>query len=83
VRADERYAAPEVVAQQQIEFRIRYSSSLADLSPLDRLIYPALSADSPEPEPAENTIFDILAVNEIGRREALQIIAQRRPDASA
>lgn len=80
VRGDERFSAPEIAAFEQIEFRIRYSADVADLSPKDRIIYPALSADSPAEVPAARRIHDILAVLEIGRREGLQIITQRRPD---
>lgn len=83
IRGDERFAAPERMAEQQVEFRIRYSSSVAGLSELDRLIYPALAADSPEPEPDPKSIYDIVTVFEIGRREGLQIIAMRRPDVTA
>src|SRR4051812_26720077 len=75
VRGDEPFAREQVVAQQQIEFRIRYSTSVADLSPQDRIVYPALPTDDPAPD--QNLLFNILAVNEIGRREGLQIIAQR------
>lgn len=78
VRGDERFNIPQISALEQIEFRIRYSSDVAALSPQDRIIHPALSADSPEP--AVRKIHDVLAVHEIGRREGLQIITQRRPD---
>lgn len=83
VRADERFAGPQIGATEQVEFRIRYSQDVADLSPLDRIIYPALSADSPDESSTGNRRYDILAVHEIGRREGLQIIAFRRPDVTA
>lgn len=83
VKGDERFAVPELVANEQIEFRVRYSSSLLNLTPQDRVIYPALSEDSPEDEPTTRQIHEILAVHEIGRREGLQIITQRRPDVIA
>ena len=74
----ERFNAPQVAALQQVEFRIRYSADVASLSPLDRVVYPALDASSP---PADfSRLYDILAVNEIGRREGLAIIAARRAD---
>ena len=83
VRGDERFATDQTVGQEQIEFRVRYSSDVAALSPLDRVVHPALSADSPLAEPTERQIHDVLAVHEIGRREGLQIITLRRPDVTS
>ena len=78
VRGEERFASDQFIAEQQVEFRIRYSSTVADVNPLDRIIYPASSdADSPELEPQ---IFDIIEVSEIGRREGLKIVAARRAE---
>jgi SPP1 family predicted phage head-tail adaptor len=77
VSGGERQTAPQWVAREQVEFRIRYSSNVADLSPLDRLIYPVPDEGDPIPE---GSIFDIMAVHEIGRREGLQIMAARRAD---
>lgn len=78
LRAEERFTGPQIVATDQVEFRIRYSESVAGLSPKNRLIYPAMN--DPDTEVDKNRIYDIIAVNELGRREGLQIIAQRRPD---
>lgn len=78
VRGDERFSNPQISALEQIEFRIRYSDDVADVSPQDRIVYPAITADSPEPPGRK--IHDVLAVHEIGRREGLQILTQRRPD---
>lgn len=83
LRGDERFAAPQVVAEEQVEFKIRYSDNVADLSPLDRIIYPASSEASPEDDPDSRRIYNILAVPEVGRREGLRIIAVRRADAPA
>lgn len=80
---DERFAAPEAVAKEQVEFRIRYSENVADLTPLSRILHPALTedeADDPDFVPAERRIHDILAVQEIGRRVALRIVTTRRVD---
>ena len=79
VSGDERFAASQFVGKRVIEFRIRYSTALADVNPLDRIIYPAMADESP-PEPAENEIFDIQDVREIGRREGLQIFAVSRSE---
>lgn len=78
VNGDERFGGEQYVAKEQTEFRVRYSSVIANLTPQDRIIEPALQADSPSSE--ERRIYDILAVHEIGRREGLRIIASRRPD---
>lgn len=80
-RADEKNAAPQFVASQQVDFWIRWSSAVADVNPKDRVIYPAIMADlSPEDAITEGRIFDIIGVEEIGRREGLKITAARRAD---
>jgi head-tail adaptor len=74
----ERLGTDTLVAIQQVEFRIRYSPDIADLNPKDRLVYPALTADSPDP--TAHTVYDILSVAELGRNEGFAIIAQRHAD---
>lgn len=71
----------QVMASDQVEFRIRYSSEVADLSPLDRIIYPALTPPATDPEPRD--IYNIISVSEIGRREGLRIVAWCHADATA
>ena len=80
VRAGENLALPGIIATDQVTFKIRYSSEVATLNAKDRIIYPALDDGSPPAMPADAHIYDIIAVNELGRREGLSIIAQRRPD---
>lgn len=80
VRGEERFSEPSRIAEEQVEFRIHSSNDVAAISPLWRIINPALDEGSPEPIPEGHTVYDIAAVHEIGRRE-LQIIAIRRPDA--
>jgi hypothetical protein len=81
VRGDERFTAEQFVAKQQVEFRIRYSSTVADVNPLDRIIYPPdEGSPSDSPMAAESQIFDIIEVSQIGRREGLKIIAARRAE---
>lgn len=63
----ERVAAAEVSAEISTRFQIRYSSTVADLSPKDRLTY-------------EGRIYNISAVKEIGRREGLEISAAAEAD---
>jgi SPP1 family predicted phage head-tail adaptor len=79
VRGDERYSGEQIVGEEQVEFRIRYSSEMNGLSSLDRVIYPALEGGESEGD-LVRFIYDILAVHKLGRREGLQIIANRRPD---
>jgi SPP1 family predicted phage head-tail adaptor len=77
VSGDERFTQPQYAAKEQTEFRIRWAQAIADLSPLDRIIYPAVGISE---QPAPASIYDILSVGELGRRETLQIIAFRRAD---
>lgn len=77
---DERFSQPQLAAKQQTEFQVRWSGDVADVSPLDRIIYPAVTEGSPPPAIPTTNIYDILAVHEIGRREGLKIIAVRRAD---
>ena len=67
---------------EQVEFRIRWSANVADLSQRDRIVYPALADESPEDEPDNRNIYNILAIHEVGRREGLLIVTQRRSDAT-
>lgn len=83
VSGDERFAVPEIGANQQVEFQVRWSSNVADLTPLDRIIYPVVPLTSPETPTPDRSIYDIAAVHEIGRRRGLRIIATRRTDVSS
>lgn len=79
VRGEERFVrSDQRVGLDQIEFIIRYSSDVAELEPKDRVIYPALEASSDTP--TTRAIYDILAVHEVGRRQGLRIITERRAD---
>ena len=82
-RASEAGGAPAITSFEQIEFRVRYSEALAELSPKDRIICPALTAaqrvDDDYVVPERN-IYDIVGVLEINRREGFKIITNRRPD---
>ena len=76
-RGDERFTDPQYAAKQTTEFRIRYSDAVADLTPQDRIVYPAIGDGEEAPA---TSIYDVLAVHELGRRETLQILAFRRAD---
>jgi head-tail adaptor len=82
LRGEERFGGEQIVGTEQVEFRIRWSANVAELSQRDRIVYPALADESPEDEPDTRNIYDVLAVNEIGRREGLTIVTQRRADAT-
>ena len=83
LKGEERFTGEQVIGTEQIEFRIRWSANVAALSQQDRIVYPALADESPEDEPDTRNIYDVLAVHEIGRREGLLIITQRRSDVTA
>lgn len=80
VRGEERFGDPQVAAHEQVEFRIRWSQDVSGLLPQDRIIYPALSEDSPDDDALTRSTYNVLAVHEIGRREGLQIITERQAD---
>lgn len=81
VRGDEKNAAPQFVASQQVDFNIRWTASLASLTPKDRIIYPAINDDiSPADEITDAKIYDVIEVAETGRREGLKIRTVRRAD---
>lgn len=85
-KTDERFTAPEKVATEQIEFRIRYGSAVEVLTPQDRIIHPALTAEQeadPDHVIPTRSIHDVLGVSEIGRREGLKVITQRRADVTS
>lgn len=80
IAGDERLATEQVSATQQTKFRLRYGDDLADLSPLDRVIYPAMTGlSSPEIIP-DRHIFDVLEVSQLGRLDAIEVTARRRTD---
>lgn len=78
IAGEERFTTETLNAKEQVEFRIRWSSDLAELQPADRLIEPADDATS-NPIPPRS-IYDIVGVLEIGRREGLRVQTTRRVD---
>lgn len=89
VRGDERFSSDQFIASEQSEFRLRWSGAVADLSPLDRIVQPALRLSEIEGSPpsfvtdasiADRRQYDIMAVHELGRREGVQVLAARRVD---
>lgn len=83
LRGDERSSAPQWVAREQVQFKVRWRADLAKLSPLNRIIYPAIMPDvSPEDQVTGDRVFDIMEVHEVERRAWLVIRAARRADGS-
>jgi head-tail adaptor len=80
VKGDEVRASPTVQAQQQCAFLIRYSANVADLTPRDRIVFPAISSSSPPGIIQDRDIYDVLDVELIGRKEGLKLVCQRRAD---
>jgi len=78
VAGEERFSGEQLAAKEQVEFRLRWSDDLADLQPADRVVEPAGDA-STDPVPTRS-IYDIIAVHEIGRHEGLRVLTARRSD---
>lgn len=68
--AGESYKAQEVGAKISARFTIRYSPTVADVNPRDRLVHGGL-------------VYDITGVREKDRRRWLEIDAVARPDIAA
>lgn len=76
ITGEERSAAQQWIAREQTKFTIRWSPEVDDLSPLDRVVFPAEdAANSPLPS---RSMYDIIAVHQIGRNEQIIIMAARR-----
>lgn len=65
--ASEAYRAQEVGAQITTRFRVRWSPTVADLNPVDRLMF-------------EGRVYNITAVREIDRNRWLEVDAVQRPE---
>jgi head-tail adaptor len=78
VSGTERITAGQLAAKEQVEFRLRWSDDLADLQPADRLVEPA--DDASNSPPPTRSIYDIIAVFEVGRREGLRVLTVRQSD---
>lgn len=78
IRGDERFTAAQFIANQQVDFRIRWSPAVADVNPLDRVIYPTREVSSPDMFGTD--VYDIMEVIEEGRRQYLKIRTSRRAE---
>lgn len=82
LRGEERFGGDQYAAREQVEFTVRYTAAIAGLTPSDRIIYPAPD-DQNVQRPTLSTIYQILAVHELGRREGLRIVTVRFHGGSA
>jgi SPP1 family predicted phage head-tail adaptor len=69
----ERFIGDQYTSQQQVEFLVRWASDLSDLGTKDRIVYPIGST-------AANSVYDVIAIHEEGRREGLRIMTARRSE---
>lgn len=67
IRDSERFIAQQVNSTITTRFVIRYLTKLTDLNPKDRLTHKGM-------------LYGIVAVKEVGRREAIEITAAARND---
>lgn len=67
----ERLVGENLVAKEQVRFETRYADAIADLSPLDRIIYPVTVT------PSDIEIYNIVQASEVGRKEKFLILAYR------
>jgi head-tail adaptor len=70
----ERYGGEQLEAREQVEFRLRWSTDIADLQAADRIIEPASDAGNPP----IRSIYDVFAVLELGRHEGFRVLTARR-----
>lgn len=75
VNGSERFASDQFIGREQNTFEVRWTEDLADLNPKDRIVYPVTDT------PADNEIYEIMAVHEMGRRHGLTIMTARRSEA--
>lgn len=84
IQGDERFASEQLSAVTQFVFTIRWADIVSDVSPLDRIVYPASAlADSPS-QPKNSTIYDIYSVDPatVGRNQGIRLLARSHQDES-
>lgn len=74
MKGTERFSSDQFISRQQVEFQVRWTTDLSDVSPMDRIIFPETT------EPSDSEIYEIMAVHEFGRRQMLRILAARRSE---
>jgi SPP1 family predicted phage head-tail adaptor len=74
MRGYERFANEQYVGREQNEFWVRWANDIDDISPEDRIVFPA------QDSPPNSAIYEIMAVHEIGLREGFKILTARRSE---
>jgi len=69
----ERLQGESVTAKDQIQIKLRWDASIADLSPLDRIIIPPSASSSP----TDADIYNIVQASVVDRNEDFLILAYR------
>jgi len=69
----ERLQGESVTAKDQVQIKLRWDASIADLSPLDRIIIPSSASSSP----TDVDIYNIVQASMVDRNEDFLIIAYR------
>jgi SPP1 family predicted phage head-tail adaptor len=77
IRGTERFVSEQFLAREQVEFQVRWTTDLADLSPMDRVVYPVPAVGE---TPTDSETYEIMAVHEFGRRVFLRILTARRSE---
>jgi len=68
---DERLVGENLVAREQVQFRFRWDSSIADLSAKDRIVMP------PSATPTDTDIYNIVQASMVDRNEDFLVLAYR------
>jgi SPP1 family predicted phage head-tail adaptor len=76
----ERFTSQQLVARAQFAFTIRWSSAVDNVTPLDRIIMPASALNNSPADPLRNKIYDIFAVEPVGRNNRIKLLAAVRQD---
>jgi len=69
----ERLQGESVTAKDQVQIKLRWDASIADLSPLDRIIIPSSASSSP----TDVDTYNIIQASVVDRNEDFLIIAYR------
>jgi head-tail adaptor len=80
ITGSERFAKQQIIGNATVAFVVRWAEIIADITPIDRVIYPASALVKSPSDPAANSVYDIQFVEEIGRREGLRIFSVVRQD---
>lgn len=81
VSGEEKANQEQLQSREQVQFKLRYGTEIAELSTLDRIIYPPLSLASPgEAAIEDDRVYEIISVQELGRKEGFLVHTARLVD---